>query len=223
MAGPIIYGLYLVAGAAGSAAAKYAIKKVAKSATGKLISRHNTKELANKARTRVLNLFSKSKDTGTPGKPGVTAGGGSNKSAVIGRQRVRDYTRNRRLEGGVAGGVVGAGVTAAAAVADDVLAYGNKVINAFRSMEDRTAMKNKIAATLREEGLTRPQIKAILKENEEFLRGRKPEGEVKLTPKDKPKMNKGGAVKGMKAHNYMAGGSVKNLMSGGYVTKSGKK
>ena len=134
-------------------------------------------------------------------------------------ERARNNIKN--VAGGVgAGATVGGGI---GAVAGDVFDYGKKVINAFRSMEDRTAMKQAISATLRKEGLTRPQIKAILKENEDFLRGRESEGKVKLTPKDKPKMNKGGAVKGMKAHNYTAGGSVKNMMSGGYVTKSGKK
>ncbi len=41
--------------------------------------------------------------------------------------------------------------------------------------------------------------------------------------KSEVKFNKGGAVKGMKAHNYVAGGSVKNMMFGGSVTKSRKK
>jgi hypothetical protein len=134
-------------------------------------------------------------------------------------ERARKNIKN--VAGGVgAGTVVGGGI---GAVAEDVLAYGNKVVHKFRDMRDRTAMKQEISATLKEEGLTRPQIKAVLADNEEFLRGREPEGKVSLTPKDEPKMNKGGAVKSMKTHNYTAGGSVKNLMSGGYVTKSGKK
>ena len=70
-------------------------------------------------------------------------------------ERARKNIKN--VAGGVgAGATVGGGI---GAVAGDVLAYGKKVVNKFRDMQDRTAMKQKISATLREEGLTGRQIK----------------------------------------------------------------
>jgi len=106
-------------------------------------------------------------------------------------ERARKNIKN--VAGGVgAGATVGGGI---GAVAGDVKAYVGKVINKFRDMQDRTAMKQKISETLRKDGLTGRQIKEVLAENEDFLRGRESEGKVKLTPKDEPKnMNKGGSA-----------------------------
>jgi len=58
----------------------------------------------------VKKVLSRSKDKGKKGDPGVTYGGGTKKSAVIGQKRVADYTRKRRIEGGVAGTAGGAGL-----------------------------------------------------------------------------------------------------------------
>tara|TARA_R110002020_G_C15966940_1_gene747131 strand:+ start:66 stop:692 length:627 start_codon:yes stop_codon:yes gene_type:complete len=137
---PLIFGLYLIAGIVGKASAKYAVKKIGEKVSGKLLSRHTRRDLATKAK----NVLSASKDTGKPmsfknlpasskakfqdisGKPysmtqpktpGVTYGGGSPRSAVIGQQRVRDYTLGRRIEGAV----VGAGATAGAIKGVDAL------------------------------------------------------------------------------------------------------
>ena len=65
MAVPIIYGLYLLAGVAGRVGAKYGIKKLVKNATGKLLSKHKTKELAQRTRDKI-----KPQTTGTS-KSGV--------------------------------------------------------------------------------------------------------------------------------------------------------
>ena len=58
----------------------------------------------------VKKVLSRSKDKGKKGDPGVTYGGGTKKSAVIGQKRVADYTRKRRIEGGVGGAAGGAGL-----------------------------------------------------------------------------------------------------------------
>ena len=51
MAAPFLaYGLYLVAAATARTAAQYAIRKLGGKAAGKLLSKHSTKELANKAK-----------------------------------------------------------------------------------------------------------------------------------------------------------------------------
>jgi hypothetical protein len=119
MAAPLLlYGLYLVAGAAGKLGAKYAVKKLGPNVVGELIKKYRTKDLATKARdlairakTKAKNVLSASKDTGKPisKTPGVTFGGGTQRSAVIGRQRVRDYTLGRRSEGAAVGAAAAAG------------------------------------------------------------------------------------------------------------------
>ena len=142
MVAPLVYGVYLIAGIAGRATAKYAVKKIGERVVGKLVSRHKTIDAAKNAFTRLRNALSTSKDTGKPmffknlppsarakfqdvsGKPysmtkpktpGVTAGGGTTRSAVIGKERVKDYTLKRRVEGFgagvVAGAVAGASIT----------------------------------------------------------------------------------------------------------------
>ena len=81
-------------GGAIKAATKAATKAAAK-------AKRNIKKKVDKA------LYSSS-DTG-PKAPGVTAGGRTSKSAVIGQRRVADYTKGRRIEGAKAGVGVGAG------------------------------------------------------------------------------------------------------------------
>tara|TARA_R110001583_G_scaffold114222_1_gene264692 strand:- start:25 stop:675 length:651 start_codon:yes stop_codon:yes gene_type:complete len=141
MVAPLVYGVYLIAGIAGRATAKYAVKKIGERVVGKLVSRHKTIDAAKNAFTRLRNALSTSKDTGKPmffknlppsarakfqdvsGKPysmtkpktpGVTAGGGTTRSAVIGKERVKDYTLKRRVEGLGAG--LGAGAVAGASI-----------------------------------------------------------------------------------------------------------
>ena len=80
--------------AAVNSATKAATKAAAK-------AKRNVKKKVDKA------LYSSS-DTG-PKAPGVTAGGRTSKSAVIGQRRVADYTKGRRIEGAKAGVGVGAG------------------------------------------------------------------------------------------------------------------
>jgi len=50
MPAPLVYGLYLVAAATAKIGAKYAIRKLGGKAAGKLLSRHSTRNLANKAK-----------------------------------------------------------------------------------------------------------------------------------------------------------------------------
>ena len=90
--------------AAVNSATKAATKAAAKAAAK---AKRNIKKKVDKA------LYSSS-DTGPKGAPGVTAGGRTSKSAVIGREPVAEYTKNRRLEGLKAG--VGVGVGGAALV-----------------------------------------------------------------------------------------------------------
>jgi hypothetical protein len=67
---------------------------------------------------------------------------------------------------------------------------------------------------LQDDGASGEEVRAKVKEfKENFIKGKTPD----------VKFNKGGSAKGMKTHNYVAGGSVKNMMSGGYITKSRKK
>ena len=67
---------------------------------------------------------------------------------------------------------------------------------------------------LQDNGASGEEVSAKVKEfKENFIKGKTPD----------VKFNKGGSAKGMKTHNYVAGGSVKNMMSGGYITKSRKK
>ena len=146
---PLIYGLYLVAAATARGAAKYAIRKLSGKAAGKLISKHTTKSLATKAKdglTKAKDVLSASKDTGTPMKfrnlprsarneykdisgkpyklgkkdPGATYGGGTQRSAVIGQQRVKDYTLKRRGEGFVAGAATVAAIGGGAKLIDEI-------------------------------------------------------------------------------------------------------
>ena len=172
MAVPIIYGLYLLAGVAGRVGAKYGIKKVLKNATGRLLSKHKTKNLASKAK----DVFSKSKDTGTPGKPGVTAGGGSNKSAVIGRQRVKDYTFNRRLEGGAA--VAGVGAVGAT----EAFKLGKRI--AGKNLTNQEMIREYTEA-LQDDGASKKEVSAKVKSfKKDFIEKGKPD----------VKFDKGGSV-----------------------------
>jgi hypothetical protein len=109
----LAYGLYLVAAATARTAAQYAIRKLGGKAAGKLISKHSTRDLANKAK----DVLSRSGAKHPKGAPGVTFGGGTKRSAIIGQQAVKRYTLGRRGEG-VA---VGAAATAAAVGADKLI------------------------------------------------------------------------------------------------------
>ena len=60
------------------------------------------------------DILSGSRDRG-PDAPGVTFGGRTKRSAVIGQKRVADYTKKRRLEGGTVGAIGGSGATLIAA------------------------------------------------------------------------------------------------------------
>lgn len=105
MPAPLVYGLVSVAGKL----VVQALKNVPKNAN--IVSKHRLRSTAEKALARL----ERSKDVGPKRAPGVTAGGGTQRSAVIGKERVKKYTRNRRLEGalglaGIQGGVVGTAV-----------------------------------------------------------------------------------------------------------------
>ena len=139
MAVPIIYGLYLLAGVAGRAGAKYGIKKVVKNATGRLLSRHKTRELANTAKKKVTKT-NKPQETSRPPPLGDTkaagqtlAGARYQSAAGAGSRQANPTAAARpqvRAGGGGAGGrplsrvavgaglgLVGGGIGAAALVA----------------------------------------------------------------------------------------------------------
>jgi len=59
MGAPLVYGLYLIAGTAGRATAKYAVKKIGERVVGKLVSRHKTIDAAKNAFTRLRNAIEK--------------------------------------------------------------------------------------------------------------------------------------------------------------------
>ena len=66
-------------------------------------------KISGKLHTKIKNFLQRSRDTGPEGAPGVTYGGRTSRSAVIGRNRVADYTGKRRIEGAKVGAGVGAG------------------------------------------------------------------------------------------------------------------
>ena len=108
-----------------------AIKAATKAATK---AKRNIKKKVDKA------LYSSS-DTG-PKAPGVTAGGRTSKSAVIGQRRVADYTKGRRIEGAKAGVGVGAGGVALVNSGYDSVS-GNIPIENFKNRKqmERGSMK----------------------------------------------------------------------------------
>ena len=138
--------------------------------------------------------------------------------------------RARKNIKNVAGGV-GAGAT----VGGGLVKLAESAVNKIREFGDKAAMNKTIREAATEAGYTKKEVAEVVDQNADFVAGKTTklnlnlknrkrfEGEADLPYAKSPIMNKGGAVKGIKAHNYMAGGSVKNMMSGGYVTKSGKR
>ena len=119
----------------GSIAANAVIKAATKAATKAAAkAKRNIKKKVDKA------LYSSS-DTG-PKAPGVTAGGRTSKSAVIGQRRVADYTKGRRIEGAKAGVGVGAGGVALVNSGYDSVS-GNIPIENFKNRKqmERGSMK----------------------------------------------------------------------------------
>ena len=92
-----------------------AIKALRKTPAGRKIVR-SIKDTGNRVSSRVHNkikdILETSRDKGPKDAPGVSYGGRTSRSAVIGRDRVADYTGKRRIEGALAG--LGAGAAAGA-------------------------------------------------------------------------------------------------------------
>ena len=134
-----------------------------------------------------------------------------------GQQQVKPATKAQGVTKNVARTKYRQGLTAGTTTAGGTTAVVSDIRN---DNEKFSPAENSMIAEYRmavEKGPNPPSDKDIAKKVEAFERN--------FIKKGKPdvEFNKGGAVKGMKAHNYTAGGSVKNMMSGGYVTKSGKK
>jgi hypothetical protein len=134
-----------------------------------------------------------------------------------GQQQVKPATKAQGVTKNVARTKYRQGLTAGATTAGGTTAVVSDIRNdnkKFSPAENSMIAEYRMAV---EKGPNPPSDKDIAKKVEAFERN--------FIKKGKPdvEFNKGGAVKGMKAHNYTAGGSVKNMMSGGYVTKSGKK
>ena len=89
-----------------------AIKLLRKTTAGRKIVR-SIKDTGNKVSSKVHNkirdILETSRDKGPKDAPGVSYGGRTSRSAVIGRDRVADYTGKRRIEGALAGLGAGAG------------------------------------------------------------------------------------------------------------------
>ena len=159
-----------------------------------------------KVASTAKDVLSKSKDTGTPGKPGVTAGGGSNQSAIIGRQRVKDYTRNRRLEGGAA--VAGVGAVGAT----EAYKLGKRIAEKNLTNQE---MIREFTEALKNDGASREEVSEKVEVfKNEFIKKGKPDVEF----------NKGGVIKKGYMGGGMANGKKHNYVAGGYVTDMmGKK
>jgi len=159
-----------------------------------------------KVASTAKDVLSKSKDTGTPGKPGVTAGGGSNQSAIIGRQRVKDYTRNRRLEGGAA--VAGVGAVGAT----EAYKLGKRIAEKNLTNQE---MIREFTEALKNDGASREEISEKVEVfKNEFIKKGKPDVEF----------NKGGVIKKSYMGGGMANGKKHSYVAGGYVTDMmGKK
>ena len=205
-------------------AIKAAIKAATK-ATAK--AKRNIKKKVDKA------LYSSS-DTG-PKAPGVTAGGRTSKSAVIGQRRVADYTKGRRIEGAKAGVGVGAG-GAALVNSGYNSGSGNISIENFKNRKQmergkmRKTIQNikgtpaEIAKDKKAKKVVtapRPKRKPKVSQNNKIKTNNlKPEvfisGDVSYDMKNQPKRMGGGKVKG-----YKKGGSITYRMSGGQVVGHG--
>lgn len=174
MAGPAapLYGLYLLAGLVGKAGAKYVVKKYGPNAVGNLLSRHGTKDLATKAKNKFLNMLSRSRDTGPPGKPGVTFGGGTKRSAVIGRERVKKYTLRRRGEGFVAGIPVGVAAGAGAIKGVDYLI--DKIKKAKKEDAPTGSLKKQFINAVKDKTDDPKKIAQARTDFDNFVTGKKP-------------------------------------------------
>jgi len=214
---PLVYGLYLVAAATARAAAKYAIRKLGGKATGNLISRHTTKSLATKAK----DVLSASKDTGTPMKfrnlprsarneykdisgkpyksgkkdPGATYGGGTQRSAVIGQQRVKDYTLKRRGEGFVAGAATVAAIGGGAKLIDEIT-------DAKKEDAPTDSLKKQFINAVKDNTQDKEVIKKAGKSYDSFMKGET----SSLSLPTNHKKDKGGYVK-----KYANGGGVRKV------------
>ena len=89
------------------------IKLLKKTPAGRKIAREVSQagnKISGKLHTKIKNFLERSRDTGPKDAPGVTYGGGTSRSAIIGRIPVRAYTKKRRLEGAGVGAGAGAGL-----------------------------------------------------------------------------------------------------------------
>lgn len=103
------------------------------------------------------------------------------------------------------------GAVALVVGANEALKLGKRIAEKDLTNQE---MIREYTEALQDSGASKEEVRAkVEKFKDDFIK--KGKSEVKF--------NKGGAVKGMKAHNYVAGGSVKNMMFGGSVTKSRKK
>ena len=93
-----------------------------------------------KVQKGVDKVLHSSRDAGPDDAPGVTAGGRTSKSAVIGRHRVADYTKKRRVEGFKAGTGVGVAGSVLVNSLYDSKEKSNKVIDSRTNTS--TKMKN---------------------------------------------------------------------------------
>jgi|TARA_R110002020_G_scaffold209491_1_gene415464 hypothetical protein len=90
-----------------------AIKILKKTPTGRRLVKEVKNagdRVSSKLQTQIRNLLERSRDTGPSKTPGVTFGGGTKRSAVIGQKRLGEYTAKRRLEGAGAGAGAGAAI-----------------------------------------------------------------------------------------------------------------
>ena len=89
------------------------IKLLKKTPAGRKIAREVSQagnKISGKLHTKIKNFLQRSRDKGPKDAPGVTYGGGTKRSIVVGQKQVADYTAKRRLEGAGVGAGAGAGL-----------------------------------------------------------------------------------------------------------------
>ena len=165
-----------------------------------------------------------SADQGPKGAPGVTAGGRTSKSAVIGRKQVADYTRKRRLEGLKAGVPIGAGGSVLVDSMYDSKKKSKKApsLGGKRQTEAdrRKAILKKVQTPVDTVGgISKPKKKATKAPlpKKKPIRLKKPkegksDSSVTVDYSVIDKLKSGGKVKG-----YKKGGPITYRMSGGQV------
>lgn len=79
-----------------------------------------------KTMDEVDRRLERSMDSGPSGAKGTTHGGRSKRSAIIGQERVDDYTKKRRIEGAKVGGAAGVALGAAGQAAVDSMKEDKK-------------------------------------------------------------------------------------------------